>query len=89
MGPCACRVAVGTKAEPTLRVVELHRRHTEIEEHAIDGPQAEARQVFADVGVVPVNEGDAFSETPQALSRAFERVGVSVDADNAGVGVRK
>ena len=74
--------------EAACGVVELQRRDPEIEQHAVDGRQAETRENLGKLVIDGVHQGGARLVGLQPGCGERERVGVAVDADEAGLRVR-
>ena len=75
---------VALEAESAARRVELHRRHAEIGERAVDDGNAEAIEHGVEGTEVGVHEIDPFAPRRQRLARAVERVEIAVESDDPG-----
>ncbi len=76
-----CVLAVG---EAALHHVELEGGDTEVEEHRVDGREAEVVEDVGDLVVDGVHAGEAGPVLGQPLAGEREGLGVAVDADDPG-----
>ena len=74
---------VALEAEAAARRVELHRRHAEVGERAVDAVDLAAVEDVVDRAIIGVHELDAVAPRRQRFARAGERVEVAIEADEA------
>ena len=70
--------------EAALADVELHRGDTEVEEHGVDGVEAEVVEHVGELVVDRVHGGEPVTEAGQPVTGQVEGGGVAVDADHPG-----
>lgn len=74
--------------EAALGLVELERGDPEVEQHGVDLAEAEFVERFREAVVDGVHERHAVAEARESTSRELERIGVAIDAHEAGGGAR-
>ena len=74
---------VAAEAEAALDRVELHRRHAEIGEHAVDGGDAARVEHGAEITIVGVRDVHAIAVGVEPLTRHGNGLRVAIDGDHA------
>ena len=85
LAAAATRIAAGASPDARVRLglVELGRAHAEVCDEAVDLASGEHREHFRSGRAVKL---DAVTEGREALTRALDGRGISVDADDLSVG---
>jgi hypothetical protein len=75
---------VASEAEPATHGIELHRRHAEVRESAIDPINTARGKHGWQLAIVGMHEFDAVVPGSECLRGKFERTRISIEPEQAG-----